>query len=396
MPEGASWTVPPAGRELPLFAGYWAFGQYWGAWVVVVHEFLLDHGFSQSYLGWLYAALAVVSIGTMVLVAPRLRRLPLADTLPASIVVMGSGVLLTAVMPGGLLWVPFVVMGVGNGLLDVFMNVAAQDLETRTRRPVLQRVHAGYSVGGLTGGLGAGIALTAGAPYRAILLAAGGALLLTALWNRISSPPDLEHQVESETRMSLSALRRAPVLVVPALVVLFAFLVEGSMDSWSGIYLRRTLGASALAAGIGFGAFAAAMAIGRFFAAGVLFRLGHRQTILLSGLGSMAAGIVIVLTKSIPVASVAYLFLGFALASAAPAGFGLVEAADEHPTDSIAAITTVGYSGFVFAPPLLGWLGDTFTLRATMGFMILMTIGVAASGLVAPRDETVRRRGPGS
>ena len=393
-PKGGTQSTPArTGGETPLFAGYWAFGQYWGAWVVVVHEFLVDHGFSQSYMGWLYAALAVVSIGTMVLVAPRLQRRPLAATLPASIVVMGTGVLLTAASPSELLWAPFVVMGAGNGLLDVFMNVAAQDLETRTRRPILQRVHAGYSVGGVTGGLGAGIALTAGVPYRVILLAAGVVLLLAAAWNRLRPPPDLEHEEMPETRMSLSALRRAPVLVVPSLVVLFAFLVEGSMDSWSGISLRRTLAASALAAGVGFAAFAGAMAIGRFFAARVLFRLGYRQTIMLSGLGSMAAGIVIVLTESIPIASAAYLLLGFSLASAAPAAFGLVEAANEHPTNAIAAITTVGYSGFVFAPPLLGWLGDTFTLRATMSFMILMTIGVAVSGLLAPRGQAATRPG---
>src|SRR3990172_263413 len=197
-PKGGTQSTPArTGGETPLFAGYWAFGQYWGAWVVVVHEFLVDHGFSQSYMGWLYAALAVVSIGTMVLVAPRLQRRPRASPPPAA-------------PPSELLWAPFVVMGAGNGLLDVFMNVAAQDLETRTRRPILQRVHAGYSVGGVTGGLGAGIALTAGVPYRVILLAAGVVLLLAAAWNRLRPPPDLEHEETPETRMSLSALRRAP------------------------------------------------------------------------------------------------------------------------------------------------------------------------------------------
>src|SRR3972149_2036972 len=208
-PKGGPQSAPArTGGEAPLFAGSWAFGQYGGAWVVVVHELLVDHGFSQSYMGWLYAALAVVSIGTMVLVAPRLQRRPLAATLPASIVVMGTGGLLTAASPSELLWGPGVV------------------------------------------------------------------LLLAAAWNRLRPPPDLEHEEMPETRMSLSALRRAPVLVVPSLVVLFAFLVEGSMDSWSGIYLRRTLAASALAAGVGFAAFAGAMAIGRFFAGRVLFRRG--------------------------------------------------------------------------------------------------------------------------
>lgn len=371
------------GGLAPLFAGYWAFGQSWGASAVLLDDFMRHHGFAESRMGWLFAGLAVVSIGTMLLLAPRLRAPSLATTVPGSLVVMGVGAILTAVSPAGLMMLPFAVLGIGNGLIDVFMNVAGQDLEARSGRPVLQRMHAGYSVGGISGGLGTGLALQAGGDFRWILVATGLALFAAAAWNRAAAPPDVPMHGASESLFSLSAFRRTPALLVPGIVVLFAFLVEGSMDTWSGIYLRRTLGASPLATGIGFAAFAGAMAIGRFLAAAI-FKLGYRMTIMLSGLGSLAAGIVVVLTNSIWVANGAYLFLGFALASAAPAAFGLTQRTDEHPTDAIAAITTLGYTGFVFAPPLLGWLGSEFGLRATMGFMLLATVGVVVGGILTP------------
>ena len=54
--------------------------------------------------------------------------------------------------------VGFVLVGAGNGLIDVYLNVAAQRVEVATQRPVLQWLHASYALGGVTG------AAIAGAP----------------------------------------------------------------------------------------------------------------------------------------------------------------------------------------------------------------------------------------
>jgi hypothetical protein len=71
-----------------------------------------------------------------------------------------------AVAPTSMLLVTFVVLGVGNGLLDVYLNVAAQREETRTRRPVLQWLHASYALGGVTGAGAAGALRTVGLDHR--------------------------------------------------------------------------------------------------------------------------------------------------------------------------------------------------------------------------------------
>ena len=34
----------------PLLAGYWAFGQFWGVWVILVFEFQRHHGITDA--GW--------------------------------------------------------------------------------------------------------------------------------------------------------------------------------------------------------------------------------------------------------------------------------------------------------------------------------------------------------
>ncbi|MDP9242317.1 MAG: hypothetical protein M3O84_03985, partial [Actinomycetota bacterium] len=61
-----------------------------------------------------------------------------------------------------------------------------------------------------------------------------------------------------------------------------------------------------------------------------------------------------------------------------------VEGSGEHPAVAIAAMTTVGYAGFVVGPPIMGWLAQTAGLRATIGLMVLATAGVALGGIFAP------------
>jgi MFS family permease len=207
-----------------------------------------------------------------------------------------------------------------------------------------------------------------------------------ASWNHFSPALTRAARSPSErlTRVSLTAFARTPMLIVPALVILSAFLVEGSMDVWSVIYLRHTLGASILAGAMAFAAFALAMTIGRAFAARILFDLGYRRTILVSGVGSLVAGIGAAVAGSPVIAAIAFLPLGFFIAAAAPAAFGLVEGSGEHPAVAIAAMTTVGYAGFVVGPPIMGWLAQTAGLRATIGLMVLATAGVALGGIFAP------------
>jgi fucose permease len=376
-------------RTLPLLAGYWSFGQFWGFWVILVLEFQRHHSLTDSRLSLLYSLMSVAAIATMLAGAPRLQRLSLRASVPVSLACLAVAALALAAVPTSMLVVTFVLVGVGNGLIDVYVNVAAQREESRTRRPVLQWLHASYALGGVTGAGAAGILRTIDVDHRLVIATSGVALLSTAWWNvrGASREPTAEGD---RSVLSVSALRRTPALWIPALTVLFCFLVEGSMDIWSGLYLREELGASPAAAGAAFVAFAGALFIGRLFAAKVLFGLGPRRTIVIAGVGGGIGGTIAVLAQTTPVVAGAFLLMGFAMSAAGPAGFSLVEETSDDP-NAIAAVATVGYTGFVWSPPLLGWIADTVNLRAAMAVIVLATAGITVTGLFArskPKPRT--------
>ncbi|OFW78821.1 MAG: hypothetical protein A2Z48_01305 [Actinobacteria bacterium RBG_19FT_COMBO_70_19] len=366
-----------------LLGSYFAFGLYWGVWVVVFADYLAARGLTAGQAGLQLAALSIASILTMTLLSPRLQRLGLARTVPLGHLTMGLGTAIVSAAPDRLAVLGFVVVGIGNGLLDVFVNVGGQMVETHHRRPVLQFVHAAYNIGGIAGALGAGLALAAGAPFRVPLGAAILAFGVTAIW--CAASPWLRAQpapTATETKVSLAVFARSPALVLPAVVILSAFAVEGSMDIWSVIYVREELGAAAMTGAAAFALFSLSMAIGRLTAGRLLFGMGYRRTIRTSGIGSLVSGLAAALAPSAAFAGVAFLFLGFFIASAAPAAFGLVSETDEDPALAIAGMTTVGYSGFVVGPPIMGWLAQTAGLRATMLVIGLISVGVFAGGVL--------------
>lgn len=394
-PEGPLPPTEAAGRRIPaLLTGYWAFGQFWGVWVIMVAELNRDHSLTYGENGLFLTVLSITAILVIAFIAPRMSAVALGVTTASSLLCLGVGAIMMAALPTSLLWLSFMVVGAGNGLIDVFLNVAAQRDEIRTRKPVLQWLHASYALGGITGAGVAGLIGSVDADYRLGLVFAGLALFSTAFWNSQVGSRERGHLAESSV-FSLSAFRRHRGLVVPALAVLFAFLVEGSMDTWSGLYLQEELGASPGAAAFAFAAFSASLFIGRLMAGRVMFGLGPRVTILVAGIGAAIGGGIATFTSSPLVVGLAFLLMGFSIAAATPAGFSLVERVVKgESTNAIAAVTTVGYSGFVWSPPIFGWAAQVFDLRVAMALIVSSTLGIVVAGLIAPRGRPGDRRTP--
>jgi MFS family permease len=382
--DTVSRTKSTKGTLASLAATYLVFGGFWGSWAVIFSDFLSQRSLTPGQVSIHFAALSATSILVMTFVAPRFTKISHGSVIAVGLGFHAAGALLIALVSNAWLALAFACTGLGTGLIDVFVNVAGQDIETRLERPVLQWLHATYSIGAALGAVFSAIAIEAGADAIDVLIALSVLQVAAAAlaWAQRQSVKVIEGAV-GRNRTSLAVFVRTPLLLIPAAVVLFSFFIEGSMDVWSVIYLRRTMDATALAGAGGFALFSIAMAVGRGFAARLLFGLGYRRTILFAGFGSMTAGGVAVLTDQPAIASLAFLVLGFCMASAAPAAFGLAGRWGDDAGVIIAAMTTVGYTGFVVGPPIMGWLADRAGLRASMMVLVLATLGIAVAGLLS-------------
>jgi MFS family permease len=372
-PEG---PAPMVGElVLPVLLGaFGVFGLFWGAFAVLLADLSGALDLTPGPLGVALFAGAASSILAMALLGWTSDRLGRRLFLVVSGSLMGLGIAALAFVGGyAALFGALIVLYAASGLYDVGINAAAVDLEKATERRFMALLHATFSAGAVVGALSAGAMLFAGVDYRYVYLALLpplGAVVLSVAATRLPPPGGPR---EDATRDS-GLYRNLPLLLI-AVIATLALLSEGEMEHWSGIYLRQTLGLSALLGGSAVAVFYGSMAVGRLGAAFVIGRLGNRRT--LQGAGLLAAcGLALALATREPLLVVAgFLVVGLALSAVVPIAFSVAgDLAPERAGGAVSVVTTLGYGGFLMGPVIVGGLAEVLSLRIALGI-----IGIAGS-----------------
>jgi MFS family permease len=270
-----------------------------------------------------------------------------------------------------LLFFALVAVGIFSGALDVAMNAQAIAVEHHYDRPIMASFHAvlsiGNALGGLVGGAFAGLGFT---PARHLLTVALSLCLISLLASRWLLPAAVDASA------SAPAFARPTRAIATLGILAFCILLgEGAMAEWSAVYLRTILTIDAGSAAFGFTAFAFAMAAGRLLGDRVAQRVG--PVALVRGGGSIAViGLVLILLgSSLPLTVVGFAWVGLGFSSIFPL---IISAAARTPSMAsgvaIAAVSTVGYSGFLAGPPLIGFVAEVFTLRGAFVLIAVLTI----------------------
>jgi predicted MFS family arabinose efflux permease len=286
-----------------------------------------------------------------------------------------------------LLGAVLLLFGAANGAMDVSMNAHGVAVERTLGRPIMSSLHAGWSFGGLAGSGGVALAVALGVEPRVEGVVASGLLWLAALaiTARLGSM-----SAHSEHGSSGFALPSRGVLLIGALCFL-VMVTEGAMGDWSGIYLKHDLGADGSAAATGFAGFSLGMALARLTGDAVARRWGSGR-LLSAGMALVTVALAVVLLVADPVlAVVGFALIGIGIANAVPL---LFSAAGRVPPSgpSLAAVFTVGYTGFIVGPPLIGVLADAASLPAALATLCVFGLAVTVLGGRAAHAEAAGRR----
>jgi MFS family permease len=185
-------------------------------------------------------------------------------------------------------------------------------------------------------------------------------------------------------------LKHIPCVLITLTIVGFCmFLSEGAMADWTGVYLKQVLAAGAGLAASGYAVFSAGMAMFRLLGDAVTKRLGSVLTV---RTGALVAAFGLTLSLVAPSAS--YALPGFALTGAGfsvivPLVFGAGGRVRSLPRGAgIAMVSGSGYIGFLFGPPLIGFLAQLTSLRAALFLVVgLSVLAAVLAGAVRGEQE---------
>jgi len=263
--------------------------------------------------------------------------------------------------------------GAGFGSVNVAANVQGIALERLYRRTILSSFHAVFSVGGLVGaGLGALAARLSVTP-RAHLGAL--ALLLTTvglvLARRLLPP------VAADTARTRILVRPPRALLVLGVAAFSTLLAEGAAADWSASYLSQSVHAPAAVAGLGYAAFSLAMATSRTLGDPLHSRFGPATLARAGGLVAASGLSAALVVGSEPVALAGFAAMGSGLGVVVPL---LFRAAASAPGVSaslgVAAVSTIGWLGFLAGPPAIGFAAGAIGLREALAIVVVAIVSL--------------------
>jgi len=272
---------------------------------------------------------------------------------------------LVPLMPGlpGLV-VLFFIMGLTAGMLDVSMNSQAVMVEKIHQKPIMTSFHALFSIGMVAGAFCGALFVKLETTLFIHFAVIVGMSVAAAAWARYH----LIHDKPKEKEVDGPAFRLPNAAMVSIGVIAFCCMLgEGAMADWSTNYMENIAMASPALAPLGLSAFALAMTIGRFFGDGARLKFGDRNLMVMCGLIS-TMGIALTLLFNNPYSVIAGLFIiGIGLSSIVPIAYSIAGNSKNLPPGvGLAMVTTVGYSGFLFGPPIIGLLANWQSLRIAL------------------------------
>jgi predicted MFS family arabinose efflux permease len=260
----------------------------------------------------------------------------------------------------GTLLLAVLVVGAANGVLDIAMNTQGVAVERALGTRLFSSLHAAFSFGALAGAGSAAVVAAAGIDPLPHLAVAG---VLSAAVAVLLARGLVRDEGRAEGPRFARPSRRLAALGVIAFCALMA---EGSVYDWSGVYLSDEAGAAAGLAPLGLTAASLTMGLGRLVGDRVAERIGA-STAVRGGALIAALGLGLALALPTPAPAIAgFAVMGAGLSVVFPLTLRAAGIHGDGAAPALAAVSTVGYAGFLAGPPLIGVLAEVSSLRAAL------------------------------
>ncbi len=356
-------------------------GLFWGCFAAYVPVVKAQVGASDALFGVLLLGSATGLVSAMWL-APRADRV-----LGGRSMQFGAALLTVVWLLPGQMTLPLVfamtmaLIGLSSGLLDIVMNARVSELEATYNRPLMNANHGMFSLAYAIGALVAGATRETGLPPTPVFAGFGVVtLLMLPLMRMDVTFVDAEEGYDG-------AYPFWPILLCGG-IVLAAFMSEAATETWAALHIERTLGGGAAEGALGPAMLGITMAIGRFSGQVLAERLSELSVVIGASLLSAAGAVIAALAPTPLLAYMGFGIFGLGVSVIGPMGLALVGrlVAPHLRTEAISRAAVIGFSGFFFAPMLMGLVSQVAGLRVAFLAVALLVLFALPLAILVKRE----------
>lgn len=262
--------------------------------------------------------------------------------------------------------------GFASNAVNISVNTQAVAAEELYQKPILASFHGIWSLAGFTGaGIGTFMIGKNVIPFHHFAIIFTVIIVTVAVVTRYLK----DDKVTSS----------GPVFVLPdnsliklGVIAFCSMICEGAMFDWSVIYFKKVVLAHDAWMGAGYTAFMLTMASGRFIADWFSHRFGLKRTLQISGMLTATGLLTAVAFPYLYTAMLGFLLVGFGVSSVVPLVYSAAgRSKTMSPGVALAAVSTIGFMGFLIGPPIIGFIAGIATLRAS--FTLIAAMGICVT-----------------
>ena len=258
-----------------------------------------------------------------------------------------------------------IIFGAIMGCLDVVMNMHAVIVEKTAGKRIMSGVHAMWSIGGFVGAglFGVWVGFFSLSPFMSTLIAVAIMMIILAYFYKHLLPTG------GKSGGSIIAIPKGIVIFI-GLVTCIAYLVEGAIMDWSGVFLTTSRGFDMSLAGTGFTVFSAAMLTMRLIGDGLVQAIGQKLIVLIGGVISFIGFMLIIFAQTHIFLYAGFFLIGIGSANIVPVFYSLTGKQKIMPINkAVPAVSTVAYAGILVGPAVIGFLAHQTSLYIAFGFL---------------------------
>jgi len=265
--------------------------------------------------------------------------------------------------------------GAAGNLLNISVNTQAVALSKHYEKPIMGAFHGMWSIAGFVGaGVGALMIDWHIMPLHHFMVIASVTLMCAVVITGYLITGDRPLAKQKEP---LFTVPDKPLTIL-GLIAFCAMIGEGALYDWSGIFMEKVVRVKQDLVGYGLSAFLFSMAAGRFLSDWTVRRMGTKSTLVFSGVLSSAGLIISVGYPHFGTVVFAFLLVGIGSSAIIPLVYSLAGRSGKlSPGAALAAVTTIGFCGFLIGPPLIGFIAEFTGLRAAYAAIASMGVVIA-------------------
>ena len=279
-----------------------------------------------------------------------------------------------------------VLIGLGNGAMDVAMNAMGVQVEAARQRPIMSSFHAFWSIGNFIGagtvlllatvlGLKGGDVVTPLSISIAVLTLAALVILF-----KITPKAAVVHHTVDGVRTPIP-----PVAWVLGVMALAFGLAEGTALDWSSLHVTDVAGVDPTTGAVGLIAVSSFMVVIRLLGDRLVTRFGRRAVVRFGGFCAALGYLTVTLVSSLPLLVLGWALVGFGVGMIAPQVYAL--SGHIGGGRALAMVVSFGYAAFLLGPAFVGLLVNLLGIHHAMAVPALLCAGIIALASTMPRTD---------